>query len=142
MADRETFFEFIARRRRELDDEEAALRDRLAAIASEREYLRSAERISFGEKTPPREVARAIRKRRKGIKAGTIMDRVINILRRHPDGLTASAILFGLNLETPESPLARESLSPQLSRLKQAGYIELDGSIWRLSQATNGVANG
>lgn len=141
MADRETFFEFIARRRRELDDEEGMLRDRLAAIASEREYLRSAASISFGEKTPPREIARAIRKRRKGIKAGTIMDRVLNVLRKSPDGLPANTILFALNGETPDRPLARESLSPQLSRLKQAGYIELDGSIWRLSRPTNGGAN-
>jgi hypothetical protein len=133
METKETLTDFIARRTRELDEEESGLRKRLELIALEREHLHNAEKVSFGIKTPESEVIRAIRKRRIGIKPGTIMDSVINILKDHKDGLPAQRILRYLNVDKEEGWLKRESLSPQLSRLRQAGFIELDGSIWKLS---------
>lgn len=133
MEPKETFSDFIARRRRELDEEETELRKRLSVIAMEREHLFNAEKVSFGVNTPESEVVRAIRKRKRGIKPGTIMASVINILKDSREGLTSSEILEKLNLSREANWLKRESLSPQLSRLRQAGFIELDGSIWRLS---------
>lgn len=134
---KETLTAFLARRRLELQEEEATLRQRLQEIAIERAGLDRAEsaispkcdnildvidkRISF------------IR-RIKSIKPGTIMSDVISILEDNPDGLTAQQILFVINVRRESDFLERTSLSPQLSRLKQAGYIELDGSIWRLAR--------
>jgi hypothetical protein len=130
---KETLTDFIARRTRELDQEESELRKRLDVIAVEREHLRSAEKVSFSIKTPDSEVLRAVRKRKKGIKPGTIMHSVINILKESKEGLTSQQILETLNLRSEDKWLKRESLSPQLSRLKQAGFIELDGSTWKLT---------
>lgn len=131
MSEGETFAEFVARRRRELDIAEEDLRRKLLAIASEREQLNGVERLMVGERTPQSEIRRAISKRRKGIKPGTIMDRVVKLLEKKPNGLTANEILQKLNYDASDY-IARESLSPQLSRLKQAGYLLYENSIWKL----------
>jgi hypothetical protein len=139
MAEGETFTEFIARRRRELDRAEEELRRKLLALEAEREQLAIAETLMIGEKTPSSEIKRAISKRRKGIQPGTIMSRVVRILEQSPDGLTAYDILTILNNQDGYDPIARESLSPQLSRLKQAGYLVYANSIWKLlPEATGG----
>lgn len=67
------------------------------------------------------------------------MSRVVRILEQSPDGLTAYDILTILNNQDGYDPIARESLSPQLSRLKQAGYLVYANSIWKLlPEATGG----
>ncbi len=133
MEPNETLADFIKRRRRELDQLEQELRDQLEEIAVERQQLSSAEKISVGLNTPESETIRAINKRERGIKPGTIMDEVMQILRRHENGLPSNEILYRINLKRDHNYLARESLSPQLSRLKQAGFIVFDGSNWKLS---------
>ena len=66
---------------------------------------------------------------------GTIKDRVLAILARNPDGLTSSQILNNLRV-TGLPTLARESLSPQLSRLRNADQkIALSHGIWTLRKA-------
>jgi hypothetical protein len=132
MEPKETFAEFIARRTQELDADEAVLRRKLDAIELEREHLRNALKVSFGIKTPESEVARAIRKRKSGIRSGTIMDDVIKILSLKSGGMTSHEILETININRQGDWIKRESLSPQLSRLRQAGFIELIGSYWRL----------
>jgi hypothetical protein len=134
MEAKETFADFIARRTQELDADEIVLKRKLREIEIEREHLHNALKVSFGINTPESEVARAIRKRKGGIKPGTIMDDVMKILTFRREGLTASDILERLNLSRKSNWIKRESLSPQLSRLRQAGFIELDGSIWKLSK--------
>jgi hypothetical protein len=141
MSEGETFTEFIARRRRELDNAEEQLRRRLAAVSAEREQLGVVERLMIGERTPQSEIRRAISKRKKGIKPGTIMDRVVKILELNPDGLMANDILRHLNDQPGEDFIARESLSPQLSRLKQAGYLMYRNSIWKLLPDELGAQN-
>lgn len=133
METRETFSEFIVRRRRELDEQERELREKLAAISAERQQLLAAESIFLGRHTPATQAVRAMRKKKKGIRAGTIMDEVIGILKKYENGLSSRDILKAINDQRDEEFLARESLSPQLSRLKQAGYITLDGSVWKLA---------
>jgi hypothetical protein len=132
MESKETFADFIARRTQELDADEVVLRRRLREIEIEREHLRNALKVSFGINTPESEVARAIRKRTSGIKPGTIMDDVIKILSLKSGGMTSHEILETININRQGDWIKRESLSPQLSRLRQAGFIELVGSYWRL----------
>ena len=62
---------------------------------------------------------------------GTIKQRVLRVLDGYPGGLTSGQILT--ILKTNGLPfLARESLSPQMSRLRKANEIALDEatSIW------------
>jgi len=66
---------------------------------------------------------------RRGIRPGTIKAQVMEILSAHPGGLIALDILRLLNRER-EQPLDRTSLSPQLSRLGQAGHIKRRGALW------------
>ena len=60
----------------------------------------------------------------------TIKDEVLEILSEHPEGLTALEIL-AIVQERFRPELLRETLSPQLSRLKQAGKLTTHNKIWR-----------
>lgn len=137
----ETLADFIARRRRELDEAEAKLIEELRVIAQERATLKQAEIAASKPKDVETEFQQLLSKknskRKRNIKQNTIMDSVIKILEKHMDGLIALDILRELN-KVREFPLLRTSLSPQLSRLRQAGYIELDGSSWRLLKTSVG----
>jgi hypothetical protein len=130
----ERLSEFIARRRRELDDAEARLRAQLTAIIQERHALQVAEHAEVS--TNKMHSSEDYKYKKRKIKSGTIMSDVLNILRKHPRGMIALDILAELNKER-EYPLERTSLSPQLSRLKYAGYIDLRGSNWTLRSDDN-----
>jgi hypothetical protein len=125
-------FEFIGERKQELAAETTRLRERLAAIEAEMEMLRRAETAArnmaahSAHLMHPRPVSRHI-------KPNTIMADVLEVLEKHPEGLIALDILRKLNEDSERAePLVRTSLSPQLSRLKQAGFIDLDGAVWKL----------
>lgn len=61
----------------------------------------------------------------------TIMEAVLEILRHKPNGMTAQEILGELNEKYFDGKIARHSLSPQLSRLKDRdGRLELRGNRW------------
>jgi hypothetical protein len=130
MADRLT--EFIATRLTELSAEEERLRDRLAEIAKEKESLKRAEQAAKDDEELSKRTIRSGRYVTRRIKPNTIMDTVLKILRESPRGLIALDILAKINLNR-DQPIERTSLSPQLSRLKQGGFIELEGSTWKLS---------
>lgn len=62
------------------------------------------------------------------------------------DGATASQLLEYFATAWGRTDIVRESLSPQLSRLKKQGKIRLDGRVWHLveeeaSDAPNNVAS-
>lgn len=63
---------------------------------------------------------------------GTIKQRVMAILDKNPGGLTSGQILNNLRISGLPN-LMRESLSPQLSRLKKEQEIALDSttSLWK-----------
>ena len=63
----------------------------------------------------------------------TIIDRVMFVLRQTPNGMTSAQILQNIN-ETGLPNLQRESLSPQLSRLRGDNFIELENGIWRIKK--------
>lgn len=63
----------------------------------------------------------------------TIMEAVVEILRNRQSGMTAREILNELNAKYFDGKIARHSLSPQLSRLKDRdGKLELRGDRWFL----------
>jgi chromosome segregation ATPase len=63
----------------------------------------------------------------------TIKQAVIEVLRDHLDGMTALDVLAEINTRYFGGRIARTSLSPQLSRLKDNdGKIELRGNKWFL----------
>lgn len=66
--------------------------------------------------------------------SGTIKARVLAILANNPMGLTSSQILNVLQI-TGLPELERESLSPQLSRLRNADRkIDLNHGVWTLKK--------
>lgn len=66
-------------------------------------------------------------------KGPTIMQAVIEVLKSKPDGMTAQEILAEINENYFDGTVARTSLSPQLSRLKDRDKkIELKGTRWFL----------
>lgn len=63
----------------------------------------------------------------------TIMQAVLEVLRDHPEGMTAYEILREINARYFGGNVVRTSLSPQLSRLKDRDRkIDLDGNRWFL----------
>ena len=64
-------------------------------------------------------------------KQGSIMEGVLQVLKSEPDGLLATEILSRLQSGNFEN-LVRTSLSPQLSRLKDRGYLEYVNRRWRI----------
>jgi predicted transcriptional regulator len=61
----------------------------------------------------------------------TIMEAILETLSHKPQGMTAQEILTDLNANYFAGKLARHSLSPQLSRLKDRDRkIELQGDRW------------
>lgn len=72
----------------------------------------------------------------------TIKERVIQLLERNPAGLTSSQILNTLNIDGGQ-PVSRESLSPQLSRLRTAdGKIDLKDGVWSVQKRENPASAG
>lgn len=59
----------------------------------------------------------------------TIKEKIKKILINHTNGLNCADILIRLNENSPKI-YARTSLSPQLSRLRQDGIINLNRGIW------------
>ncbi len=113
--------QFIERRLLELDELEFKLREQLKEIHLERVKIHKIENFKVKNKHGTESE----------IIPNTIKDEVMKILEKNKDGLIALDILAELNKKRSE-PLVRTSLSPQLSRLKRAGYIQLIGSLWRL----------
>ncbi|RTM12344.1 MAG: hypothetical protein EKK33_17115 [Bradyrhizobiaceae bacterium] len=102
--------EYAAQRERLLETEQ-----RIRALLKEREEIETVLK-TLGEPTPPRI---------------TIMDAVLAVLDRKPNGMTAQEILAELNEKYFSGKLLRTSLSPQLSRLKDRDRkIDLRGDQW------------
>jgi len=126
--------QFIIRRLSELAASEMPLRQAIAEIEAEREQLRRAGNAAgvdiaghFDSDLAPT-ISRAPRR----TSEATIKDAVLEVLRESRQPMTALEILPFVNaklgLDYP-----RTSLSPQLSRLKNDGLINRDGSLWSLA---------
>lgn len=79
--------------------------------------------------------ARAVRASPSGkrLPKGQIKRLVLEVLGNQMEGLDALTILEMINSKASK-PYLRTSLSPQLSRLKDDGYIVLEGKIWKLKK--------
>jgi hypothetical protein len=112
----ETLTEFIARRRQEIAVAEEALKEQLRALATERLRLARAI-VGTKKRRQPR---------------GAIKRAVLELLEQNPDGMDALTILVTINYRLG-SHFERTSLSPQLSRLKEDGFVSLNRKIWKLA---------
>jgi len=68
----------------------------------------------------------------------TIKQMVLEILPKHPNGLTALEILDHIERDFGQS-IMRTSLSPQLSRLKSGGKIKRDNFTWTIYKPSTEV---
>jgi hypothetical protein len=68
------------------------------------------------------------------VQKGSIKEDALRALSDNRTGLLALDVLAHIN-ERRDPPIARTSLSPQLSRLRQAGLVSEAGSVWRITQA-------
>lgn len=129
----ESLKDFIVRRREELDLLEGPLVEKLNALRQEREQLKRAALASGIENyTDPAQERTRLQKRLGKV---TIKEAVVGVLEEHASGLPALDILREIN-QRHETDYVRESLSPQLSRLKNDGHIELTGRLWHLRGQT------
>lgn len=123
----ETLRDFIDRRRNEIKAQISALKSELSELALAEAALRNGL---------PIEAATT----KKGSKL-TIKEMVIAILQKRPQGAEASELIDLIHNSYGEA-LARPSLSPQLSRLKDEGSLELSGKIWILKNSKGGSISG
>lgn len=114
----------------ELDVEQAKLDARRKAIRAERDQI-AAARLAISSKPKSPEVA-GIGTSADGVKM-TIKEMVVEVLGVLPRGADALEILRLIN-ERFNAGLARTSLSPQLSRLKQEGLLDRQGMTWFLNE--------
>lgn len=68
----------------------------------------------------------------------TLKEMALDALRANPEGADAQAILSWIK-DTHGLEVARESMSPQLSRLGHEGVITRDGLTWRLKDFEPGA---
>jgi len=75
---------------------------------------------------------RARRKPTAVIQRGSIKEDALRALSENPNGLLALDVLAHINGRR-EKPIERTSLSPQLSRLRQAGLVYEENSVWQIA---------
>jgi hypothetical protein len=126
----ETLSEFIVRRRQEIAEAEEVLQEQLHALLEERLRLVRAETAIAGASDQVPYVPRRAKERRKP--RGVIKCAILRTLEYAPDGMDAVTILVTINNRLG-SNFARTSLSPQLSRLKNDGFVIVTGKIWKLA---------
>jgi hypothetical protein len=113
--------EYLGQRRADIQAQIKSLRAELAEVDA-------AAAAVFGNEAEPRQ-------RRERGSAGTgrktLKEMAVEALQKNTDGLEAAAILQWIK-ERYGLDVARESMSPQLSRLGQEGEIVRNGYVWRL----------
>lgn len=115
----ETLRDFLDRREGEIKSQIKALKAELTELKTARGAVASSEGVTNGSKSSDSS-------------APTIKDMSLSILRNaHPDGITAQEILSRMS-EQYNREIDRASLSPQLSRLRKEGSINLDDGRWSL----------
>lgn len=115
-----------------MDDEfQMSIRAQIEITERKLELLRALLNDSENKVVVQRKKSRS-RARGPQPKFGSIMEAVLEILESEESGLTAKDILMRLN-QSKFPELLRTSLSPQLSRLKQRGYLEYGKKLWRIT---------
>ena|SRR3984893_7836246 len=134
----ETLSEFIARRRQEIAEAEEVLKEQLHALLEERLRLARAESAAAETSSQDQRTVKQTKERRQP--RGIIKRAILKTLEEAPDGMDALTILYAINYRLG-SNFARTSLSPQLSRLKEDGFVILTRKIWKLTPNVNEEIN-
>lgn len=136
----------LKRRAQEISARIEAMRAEMAPLEVELEQVKRGIAAMVGAYSPTRaETSRVgatqfVRKPSPEAQALTIKQMVITILREHlPSGATANELLDAFMRIWGRNEM-RTSLSPQLTRLKREGKIELYGRVWHLSRNEIGEA--
>lgn len=118
--------DYLDTRRTEIEADIKRLRAELADI-------KKAETAVYGGPGGANQKPSRRTRRGSGIRVGTIKDWILRALRREPEGLETEDVIVAVQaIGGPEVP--RNSMTPQLSRLKAAGLVSLDGRLWRIVQ--------
>lgn len=117
--------QFIEARREEI-------KEQIAALKQELRELNLAEGAIKSGVVPSRDEGVASSSSRT-----TIKEMVVEVLEDRPNGAEASEIIELIANSFGES-IARSSLSPQLSRLKEEGVLSLEGRVWLLQKYAKG----
>lgn len=99
----------------------------------EAELLRQLEEVRRFRASLQSEIKEKEQSATKAKRRTTIKQEVLEILAKHPEGITALEILDEMKAHY-RPHLLRETLSPQLSRLKNDdNKVVVENKIWRLS---------
>jgi hypothetical protein len=132
--------DFLSARRSELEAKLAELESEMLPLRRELDEISSAQvalALMPGAE-PPKPQFRSLlavapnRESKPPIRPGSIKAMVISVLGDRPDGATANEILVLMNNRFGAA-CSRPSLSPQLSRLKDDGWVNLTGKVWILT---------
>ncbi len=114
--------DYLGSRREEIEGQIKSLKAELSEI-------RIAETALTGGK-PGKKPANS-KRQRSVVREGSIKDWVLKALMNTPEGYETDNVIIAVNLiGGPDVP--RNSMTPQLSRLKAMGLIEQEGRFWRL----------
>lgn len=134
------FLSFLNAKRAKVQKQLQRAQDELAELdKAERLYKASgaaptAEQTTiFSITAPTRQTGSETKWVSTSTEVSTIKQHVLAVLSKNPEGLTSGQILNVLRISGLPS-LARESLSPQLSRLKKEKQIEAQHGLWRLQK--------
>jgi len=118
--------DYLASRRAEIEAQIKALRAELTEIRIAEDALAGATptRAAVASATGPATV-----------RTGSIKDWVLKALMHEPEGLETDAVIFKVR-EIGGPEVSRNSMTPQLSRLKAARLIGQEGRLWRLPSKT------
>lgn len=122
--------DYLAARRSEIEAQLKTLRAELAEI-------RIAENALTGASPATITLSGGVGK---SVRAGSIKDWVLKALAHASDGLDTDAIRIKVN-EIGGPDVSRNSMTPQLSRLKAGGLIDLEGRLWRLAPQARAQKN-
>ncbi|MFA6205209.1 MAG: hypothetical protein WC689_03280 [Methylocystis sp.] len=135
-----TLRDFIETRRAQLDQLEAPLLEELSRVQAQLEAIEAERRDLDAAAGAINAMPDHGSITRRYVPEMTIKEAVLKVLHAEPNGLAATEILRRINSEL-RTDYARTSLSPQLSRLKQEGKIELYGQLWKLAGFEGLLAN-
>lgn len=114
--------QFLAERKAEIDRQIKALRDERSEIVMAERALPQTDAVAGVE-----------RQQRRAPDGGpTLKEMAVAVLADTPNGADANTIRIAIS-ERFGREIARESMSPQLSRLGAAGILERNGRIWRVA---------
>jgi hypothetical protein len=116
--------DLLAQRRLEIEAQMKAFREELAEIRLAEDAISKGSASRTGDSAPATRAAPEIRE-------GSIKSWIMKALRDDPRGLETEGVIKHIELIGGPS-VPRNSMTPQLSRLKSDGLITQDGRLWRL----------